>query len=110
MNIGSTEQLLIRFQNISYVKHILDDNFHLKGVRDFDCTNYFYSHLKKTPGAPLIGWYSFASIKVYNMAFQLSYLSVYICLNFMKRYLQKFQVRFNNLTLVVNKKQLRVAS
>ena len=44
------------------------------------------------------------------MAFQLSYLSVYICLNFIKRYLQKFQVRFNNLTLEVNKKQLNVAS
>ena len=29
---------------------------------------------------------------------------------FDKRYLQKFQVRFNNLTLEVNKKQLKVAS
>ena len=29
---------------------------------------------------------------------------------FDKRYLQKFQVRFNNLTFEVNKKQLKVAS
>ena len=29
---------------------------------------------------------------------------------FIQRYLQKFQVRFNNLTLEVNKKQLKVAS
>ena len=29
---------------------------------------------------------------------------------FVKRYLKKFQVRFNNLTLEVNKKQLKVAS
>ena len=29
---------------------------------------------------------------------------------FAKRYLQKFQVRFNNLTVEVNKKQLKVAS
>ena len=29
---------------------------------------------------------------------------------FDKRYLQKFQVGFNNLTLEVNKKQLKVAS
>ena len=36
---------------------------------------------------------------------------IYIYLSgFDKRYLQKFQVRFNNLTLEVNKKQLKVAS
>ena len=37
--------------------------------------------------------------------------NIYIYLSgFGKSYLQKFQVRFNNLTLEVNKKQLKVAS
>ena len=55
INLVST---FIRFQDIFYViKHILDNNFYLKGVRDFDLTNYFSLHLKKI--ASLIGWYSF---------------------------------------------------
>lgn len=55
INVVST---FIRFQDISYViKYILDNNFYLKGVRDFDVTNYFSLHLKKI--ASLIGWYSF---------------------------------------------------
>ena len=55
INLVST---FIRFQDIFYViKHILDINFYLKGVRDFDLTNYFSLHLKKI--ASLIGWYSF---------------------------------------------------
>ena len=37
------------------------------------------------------------------------YIYIYLS-GFDKRYLQKFQVRFNNLTLEVNKKQLKVAS
>ena len=50
----------IRFQDIFYViNHILDNNFYLKGVRDFDLTNYFSLHLKKI--ASLIGWYSFGN-------------------------------------------------
>ena len=55
INLVST---FIRFQDIFYViKHILDINFYLKGVRDFDLTNYFSLHLKKI--ASLIGWYLF---------------------------------------------------
>lgn len=55
INLVST---FIRFQDIFYViKHILDINFYLKGVRDFGLTNYFSLHLKKI--ASLIGWYSF---------------------------------------------------
>ena len=55
INLVST---FIRFQDIFYViKHILDNNFYLKGVRDFDLTNYFSLHLKKI--ASLIGWYLF---------------------------------------------------
>ena len=37
------------------------------------------------------------------------YIYIYLS-GFGKSYLQKFQVRFNNLTLEVNKKQLKVAS
>ena len=55
INLVST---FIRFQDIFYViKHILDNNFYLKGGRDFDLTNCFSLHLKKI--ASLIGWYSF---------------------------------------------------
>ena len=34
---------------------------------------------------------------------------IYILSGFIKRYLQKFEVRFNNFTLEVNKKRLNVA-
>lgn len=55
INLVST---FIRFRDIFYViKHILEINFYLKGVRDFDLTNYFSLDLKKI--ASLIGWYSF---------------------------------------------------
>ena len=38
-------------------------------------------------------------------------INIYLYLTgFDKRYLQKFQLCFNNLTLEVNKKQLKVAS
>ena len=57
---------------------------------------------------------------IHNYAIQLSNLRMKLPLTrniisvwlsgFDKRYLQKFQVRFNNLTLEVNKKQLKVAS
>ena len=60
--------IFIRFQDIfNVIKHILDNDFYLKGVSDFDLTNYFSLHLKKN--ASLIGCIHL-DIKVHNIAFQ----------------------------------------